>query len=142
MNKKLKKKLKNALKRGVKLEIMVSAKSDIPLTPDCVFYNVHKLMKKGADIWVYEPGFHHTKIIMVDGLFCTVGSANLNSRSLSWDYEANAVIIDKNTTKELDVMFENDKKNSFYLTEKKWDEIRSPWKKFVGWFANILSPFL
>lgn len=142
MNKKLKKKLKNALKRGVKLEIMVSAKSDIPLTPDCVFYNVHKLMKKGADIWVYEPGFHHTKIIMVDGLFCTVGSANLNSRSLSWDYEANAVIIDKNTTKELDVMFENDKKDSFYLTEKKWDEIRSPWKKFVGWFANILSPFL
>jgi len=142
MNKKLKKKLKNALKRGVKLEIMVSAKSDIPLTPDCVFYNVHKLMKKGADIWVYEPGFHHTKIIMVDGLFCTVGSANLNSRSLSWDYEANAVIIDKNTTKELDIMFENDKKNSFYLTEKKWDEIRSPWKKFVGWFANILSPFL
>lgn len=142
MNKKLKKKLKNALKRGVKLEIMVSAKSDIPLTPDCVFYNVHKLMKKGADIWVYEPGFHHTKIIMVDGLFCTVGSANLNSRSLSWDYEANAVIIDKNTTKELDVMFEKDKKDSFYLTEKKWDEIRSPWKKFVGWFANILSPFL
>lgn len=142
MNSKLKKKLKNALKRGVKLEIMVSAKSDIPLTPDCVFHNVHKLMKKGADIWVYEPGFHHTKVIMVDGLFCTVGSANLNSRSLSWDYEENAVIIDKPTTAELERIFDKDKKDCFYLTEDKWKEIRTPWKKFVGWFTTILAPFL
>jgi len=126
----------------VKLEIMVSAKSDIPLTPDCVFYNVHKLMKKGAHIWVYEPGFHHTKIIMVDGSFCTVGSANLNARSLSWDYEENAVIVDKATTHELERLFDNDKSKSFYLTEEKWDEFRSPWKKFVGWFATLLTPFL
>ena len=89
---KLKKTIRKALKRGVKIEIMVSAHSDIPLTPDCVFYNVHKLMKRGADIYIYEPGFHHTKIIMVDGRFCTVGSANLNSRSLRFDYEENAVI--------------------------------------------------
>lgn len=142
MNNKLKRKLKKAVKRGVKLEIMVSAKSDIPLTPDCVFYNVHKLMKKGAHIWVYEPGFHHTKIIMVDGSFCTVGSANLNARSLSWDYEENAVIVDKATTHELERLFDNDKSKSFYLTEEKWDEFRSPWKKFVGWFATLLTPFL
>lgn len=142
MNNKLKRKLKKAVKRGVKLEIMVSAKSDIPLTPDCVFYNVHKLMKKGAHIWVYKPGFHHTKIIMVDGSFCTVGSANLNARSLSWDYEENAVIVDKATTHELERLFDNDKSKSFYLTEEKWDELRSPWKKFVGWFATLLTPFL
>ena len=143
MNNKLKKKLRNALKRGVKLEIMVSAKSDIPMTPDCVFYNVHRLMKKGAHIWVYEPGFHHTKIIMVDGCFCTVGSANLNSRSLSWDYEANAVIIDKATTAELEYLFDYDKNNKcFYLTEDKWDEIRTPWKKFFGWFSTLFTPFL
>lgn len=78
LNRKLKKALKNAVKRGVKVEILVSAKSDIPLTPDCVFYNVHKLMKKGVDVWLFQPGFHHTKVIMVDGRFCTVGSANLN----------------------------------------------------------------
>ena len=113
------------------------------MTPDCVFYNVHKLMKKGAHIWVYEPGFHHTKIIMVDGCFCTVGSANLNSRSLSWDYEANAVIIDKATTAELEYLFDYDKNNKcFYLTEDKWDEIRTPWKKFFGWFSTLFTPFL
>ncbi len=142
LNRKLKKALRNAVKRGVKVEIMVSAKSDIPLTPDCVFYNVHKLMKHGADIWIYEPGFHHTKVIMVDGRFCTVGSANLNARSLSWDYEENAVIIDKNTTEELCRLFNRDRKKSFYLTEEKWDEFRTPWKKFVGWFAHLLTPFL
>lgn len=142
LNHQLKKAMRKAIKRGVKFEIMVSQKSDIPLTPDCMFYNVHRLMKHGADIWIYKPGFHHTKIIMVDGKFCTVGSANLNSRSLRWDYEENAVIIDPHTTLELIQMFERDKSNSFYLTQKSWDQWRSPWKKFVGWFAHLLAPFL
>ncbi len=139
---KLKRTLKRAVKRGVKVEVMVSAKSDIPLTPDCVFYNVHKLMKHGVDVYIYEPGFHHTKIIMVDGLFCTVGSANLNSRSLRFDYEENAVIIDPCTTAELSHMFDHDKTRSFKLTPEKWKEFRTGWQKFVGWFAHFLAPVL
>lgn len=142
LNQKLKRALKNAVKRGVKVEIMVSTHSDIPLTPDCVFYNVHKLMKKGVDVWMYEPGFHHTKVIMVDGRFCTVGSANLNARSLNWDYEENAVIIDSCTTRQLSDLFDYDKRDSFKLTQETWNEFRSPWKKFVGWFAHLLTPFL
>lgn len=139
---KLKRALKRAVKRGVKVEVMVSAKSDIPLTPDCVFYNVHKLMKHGVDVYIYEPGFHHTKIIMVDGQFCTVGSANLNSRSLRFDYEENAVIIDPCTTAELSHMFDHDKTRSFKLTPEKWKEFRTGWQKFVGWFAHFLAPVL
>lgn len=142
LNRKLKKALRKAVERGVKVEIMVSAHSDIPLTPDCVFYNVHRLMKKGVHVWIYKPGFHHTKIITVDGRFCTVGSANLNARSLNFDYEENAVIIDPCTTKELDQMFEEDKLNSFLLTEESWDKFRTRWKKFVGWFAHLLAPVL
>lgn len=142
LNNTLKRALRNAVKRGVKVEIMVSAHSDIPLTPDCVFYNVHNLMQHGVDVWIYKKGFHHTKIIMVDGCFCTVGSANLNARSLNFDYEENAVIIDPCTTKELNDMFERDKAESFKLTEETWDEWRTPWQKFVGWFASLLTPFL
>ena len=142
LNNTLKRALRNAVKRGVKVEIMVSAHSDIPLTPDCVFYNVHNLMQHGVDVWIYKKGFHHTKIIMVDGRFCTVGSANLNARSLNFDYEENAVIIDPCTTKELKDMFERDKAESFKLTEETWDEWRTPWQKFVGWFASLLTPFL
>ena len=142
LNHKLKKSLRRAVERGVKVEIMVSAKSDIPLTPDCVFYNVHKLMKHGVDVFIYEPGFHHTKVIMVDGRFCTVGSANLNARSLRFDYEENAVIVDPCTTQQLSDMFNADKADSFVLTPDSWDSFRTPWQKFVGWFAHLLAPFL
>ncbi|WP_302203388.1 cardiolipin synthase [Prevotella sp.] len=142
LNHKLKKALRQAVKRGVKVEVMVSAHSDIPLTPDCVFYNVHKLMKHGVNVYIYEPGFHHTKIIMVDGRFCTVGSANLNSRSLRFDYEENAVIIDRCTTAQLSKMFDRDKTKSFLLTPNKWKKFRTPWQKFVGWFAHLLAPVL
>ncbi|MCR5817997.1 MAG: cardiolipin synthase [Prevotella sp.] len=134
--------LKRAIGRGVKVEIMVSAKSDIPLTPDCVFYNAHKLMKRGATVWLYQPGFHHSKIMMVDGRFCTVGSTNLDARSLRFDYEENALIIDPCTTKELDDMFDRDKTKSIMLSEEEWDKFRTPWQKFRGWFAHLLRPVL
>ena len=142
LNHQLKKALKKAVQRGVKVEIMLSTKSDIPLTPDCGFYNAHKLMKAGCNIWMYTPGFHHTKIIMVDGQVCTVGSANLNARSLNWDYEENAVILDKCTTRQLDNLFDGEKKDCFYLTEKKWKEWRTAWQRMRGWFSHLLAPFL
>ena len=134
--------LTQALRRGVKVEIMLSSKSDIPLTPDCALYQAHKLMKRGAKVWLYKPGFHHSKIMMVDGLYCTVGSTNLDARSLKCDFEENAVIIDPNTTRELDEMFARDKQNSFLLTEESWNEFRTGWQKFRGWFAHLLQPFL
>ena len=142
LNRKLKRKLREAAKRGVKVEIMASTHSDIPLTPDCMFYNLHKLMKKGVEVWMYEPGFHHTKVIMVDGRFCTVGSANLNARSLRWDYEENAVIIDRHITQQLCDLFDADKRDSFRLTPETWNQFRTPWQKFRGWFAHLLAPFL
>lgn len=143
LNHKLKKALRNAIKRGVKVEILLSVKSDIPLTPDCGFYNAHKLMKQGATVWMYKPGFHHTKIIMVDGMFTTVGSANLNARSLAWDYEENAVIIDPATTRELNDIFESQKSDSFVLTPSSWNAWRSKKDKARGWFAaTFLTPFL
>lgn len=139
---KLTRALTRAIRRGVKVEIMLSAKSDIPLTPDCAYYQAHKLMKRGAIVWMYKPGFHHSKIMMVDGRYCTVGSTNLDARSLKCDFEQNAVIIDKATTKELDDMFDRDTKKSFLLTEESWDQFRTPWQKFRGWFAHLLAPFL
>jgi len=131
--------LRRAVKRGVKLSVMISQKSDIPLTPDCVFYNAHKLMKMGANIWIYQPGFHHSKIMMVDGRFCTIGSANLNSRSLRFDYEDNAIIISPETTSELDQMFSRDTKKSVLMTPEWWKTERSSWAKFRGWFAHLLA---
>jgi len=138
----IRKALVNAVKRGVVVQIMVAEPSDVPLTPDCVFYNVNKLQKKGCQVWVYKPGFHHTKVIMVDGKFCTVGSANLDARSLRCDYEENAVIIDPYVTKQLTDMFERDKLESFELTDGVYKQWRTPWQRFRGWFAHLLRPWL
>lgn len=139
---KLVKAFERAAKRGVKVEILLSANSDIPLTPDCGFYNAHKLMKHGCKVWIYTGGFHHTKIFMVDGEVCSVGSANLNSRSLRWDYEENAVIMDTSTTHELNNIFEAQKVSSFLLTPQSWRAWRTPAQRHVGWWAHLLAPFL
>ena len=137
----IKKAIKKALKKGIKVEIMIPGKSDISFTPEAAFYIANKLRKKGADIYVYNGGFHHSKIMMVDSLYCTVGSTNLNSRSLCYDYEVNAFIFDKETTHELIEMFEDDQKESTLLTKEEYKK-RSAWKRFVGWFAHLLTPFL
>lgn len=138
----VRKALYRALERGVRVEIMVSTKSDVSLVPDVVAYNVHKLMERGAEIYYYETGFHHTKIMMVDDSFCTVGSANLNSRSLTFDYEVNAFIMDTCTTKQLQTIFEKDKKESTLLTPQNWKKRRNVWQRFKGWFFQILVPLI
>ena len=137
----IKKALNRTIDRGVNVTIMVSSGSDIPFTPDAALYKLHKLMKRGATVYMYNGGFHHSKIMMVDDLFCTVGTANLNSRSLRYDYETNAFIFDTKITGELNTMFRNDIEHCTQLTPEFWKK-RSPWKKFVGWFANLFTPFL
>lgn len=139
--KSIKKALYGALKKGVHVEIMASSKADIIFTPDASMYKLHKLMKRGADIYLYDGGFHHSKIMMVDSTFCTVGTANLNSRSLRYDYETNAFIFDPTITAELDEQFNEDIKHCTQMTPAYWKK-RKPFKKFVGWFANLFTPFL
>ena len=137
----IKKAIKKAIANGVKVEIMIPGKSDIKFTPDAVLYTANKLRKKGADIYIFNGGFHHSKIMMVDSLFCTVGSTNLNSRSLRYDYEVNAFIFDKKTTTELIDIFEEDKNQSDLLTREMYMK-RGLFKRFVGWFAHLFTPFL
>ena len=133
--------IKKALDKGVKVEIMIPGKSDIKFTPDAAFYIANKLRKEGADIYIFNGGFHHSKIMMIDSLYCTVGSTNLNSRSLRYDYEVNAFIFNQETTNEMTTLFNKDKENSTLLTREVYLK-RTPWKRFVGWFAHLLTPFL
>ena len=133
--------LKRAAARGVRVEIMIPGKSDITFTPDAAFYTANNLRKKGLHIYIYNGGFHHSKVMMVDDRFCTVGSTNLNSRSLRYDYEINAFIFDLPITDQLVQIFQQDKQNSTILTKEEYAK-RSPWKRFVGWFAHLFIPVL
>lgn len=76
---------------------------------------------------------------MVDGRFCTIGSSNLNSRSLRFDYEDNAIILNKDITAELDAMFNHDKENSVLMTQNWWKKERTAWQRFRAWFAHLLA---
>jgi cardiolipin synthase len=134
--------LKRCAERGVKMDIIMSSRYDVPLVPDVVYYNLRKLMKRGARIWRYRPGFHHSKIMMVDGKYCTVGSTNLDARSLRFDYEINALIIDKDVTRQLDEKFIEDTKKCDLLTEEEYKRSRTTWKRFRGWLGHLLTPWL
>ena len=133
--------LRRCIDRGVDVQIMLSEKSDIPLTPDAAHYVGYQMWKLGATVYMFRGGFHHSKIMMVDDSFCTVGSSNLDSRSLRYDYEVNTVIFDTITTAQLTAMFEADKQSCVLMDTQYW-KAKSRWKRFVSWFGNTLTPFL
>ncbi|MBR6035920.1 MAG: cardiolipin synthase [Bacteroidaceae bacterium] len=137
----VRKALKRAIDRGVDVQILLSAKSDIPLTPEASHYVGNNLAKRGAKVYLFHGGFHHTKIMMIDDLYCTVGSSNMDARSLRCDYEVNTVIFSKKTTQELTDLF-NEQLKSATPMEKGYWSTRTTGKKFQGWFGNLLTPFL
>ncbi len=137
----IRKALKRAIANGVKVEIMISSKSDIPFTPEASYYVGNKLAKLGAEVYLYDGGFNHSKIMSIDGKFCTIGSTNLNSRSLFYDYEDNLFIFDEATTARMMEYYNADKRESYLLTREVWKK-RSCWKKFCAWLANLLTPFI
>lgn len=137
----VRKALKRAIDRGVDVQILLSAKSDIPLTPEASHYVGNNLAKRGAKVYLFHGGFHHTKIMMVDDLYCTVGSSNMDARSLRCDYEVNTVIFSRETTAELTQLFNEQLKSSTPVQKGYWGT-RSAGKKFQGWFGNLLTPFL
>ncbi|MBQ7462878.1 MAG: phosphatidylserine/phosphatidylglycerophosphate/cardiolipin synthase family protein [Bacteroidaceae bacterium] len=134
--------LRRALERGVRVQFMVSTKSDGKVNDDVIGLEMRKLMKRGAEVWYYNDGFHHSKVMMVDSLFCTVGTTNLDARSLCFDYEVNAFIFDPKTTHELQQIFCDDLKHSTLLTPEVFKE-RFPLKRRIrGRFFSISKRFL
>lgn len=133
--------LKRAIDRGIDVQIIISAKSDEPITPEAAHYVGNNLAKRGAKVYMFEGGFHHSKFMIVDDLFATVGSANLDARSLRCDYEVNTVIFDRKATDWLIQHFENQKRSCFQVVRGYW-KTRSCRKKFEGWFGNLLTPVL
>ena len=129
--------IKRTLKRGVAVKIMVSGTSDVSLTPDVMAIEMKKLMKHGCRVYYFDGGFHHTKVMTVDGEYCTVGTANLDGRSLLLDYEVNAFIFDAEVTAQLDAIFDEDLKQSELLTPENFKQRFSLGHRIVG---RMLTP--
>lgn len=137
----VRKAIEKAIDDGVKVSLVLSAKGDIPAMPDGVWRVGYQLMKRGAEVYMYTGGFNHSKVMCVDGKFCTIGSANLNSRSLIYDYETNIFVFGKEDTDELNGYIELDKQNSFRLTKEIYKE-RSCWRRFCGWLVCLITPMM
>ena len=133
--------LRRALKRGVRLEIMVSAKSDVPVTPDIVALEMKRLAKRGAEVYYNQTGFHHSKVMMVDGRFCTIGSTNLDGRSFLFDYEVNSFILDRETTGQLQDLFEKDKQDCTFFRAEDYSRQFNFGHRLTGRFFSLFRGF-
>jgi cardiolipin synthase len=124
--------MKQALRRGIRMKIMVSANSDNKLVPEVVGIQMKKMMRRGAEVYYFEGGFHHSKIMTVDNEIGIIGTANLDGRSLRYDYEVNAVVFDPQVTKELNEIFRRSALQSQILTPKNFKQRFSLKRRFVG----------
>ncbi|MFW6361925.1 MAG: phospholipase D-like domain-containing protein, partial [Spirochaetota bacterium] len=66
------------------------------------------LLKAGVHIYLYEQGFLHAKVLIVDTMISTVGSCNMDIRSFHLDYEVNAFFYDTKITADLIAQFNAD----------------------------------
>lgn len=135
----VRKALEKAIDDSVEVTIILSEKGDVPMIPDGVWRAGYKLMKRGAKVYMFNSGFNHAKAMCIDGKFCTIGSANFNSRSLHYDYEANIFVFSKEETNELYELLKKDISKSYPLTKEIYKK-RCWWRRFCGWLVSIITP--
>lgn len=127
--------LRRALGRGVKVEVLFSEKGDTPLFD---YGNVHygrRLAKHGAKVWLYEGGFQHSKVIMVDGQKSLVGSVNLDYRATRWNEEVAALIFNQEATAWLDSVYFENRKYSKPLTRTYYEQLPTK-NRIMGIFSD------
>ncbi len=85
----------SAAGRGVNINIMVPLKADHPLVKEAAFPYFIPLIHAGCHIHQFYQGFYHTKVMVVDGEICDIGTANFDKRSLYLNQEMNCFIYDR-----------------------------------------------
>lgn len=86
--------LLRAVRRGVKVRLLLPARSDLPLVRLLGRSYYGALLRKGIEIRELEPQILHAKVMLIDGERTIIGSANLDQRSFHRNHELNSVIDD------------------------------------------------
>lgn len=106
---------------GVDVRLLVPGKADSVLVQWANRNCFDELLRAGVRIFLYDPkGFVHAKTITCDGVVLSVGSANLDARSLHINFEVQAFLYDRTLAGEAEVAFENDMRRSLELTFEAW----------------------
>jgi len=131
--------LKTAAVSGVDVRIIFPSRSDSKIVNWASLSYFEELMQAGVRFYFYEKGFMHAKVIIIDNILASVGTANMDMRSFFSNFELNAVLFDKESIQRLEADFLQDLKDS---KEIKLDvfEKRSRLQKGKEVMARLLSP--
>ena len=130
-----------AAKSGIDVRIMIPCKPDHPFVYWATYSYLGEMIEAGARCYTYDNGFLHAKCMCVDGLVTCMGTANMDIRSFSLNFEVNAVVYSATTTEKLMEAFENDIMKSTLVTRKKYEQ-RDLILRIKEQFCRLFSPVL
>jgi cardiolipin synthase len=133
--------LKNAALAGVDVRVMFPERSDGLLTGLASKSYVKEALSAGVRIFLYQGGFLHSKTIVCDDDFASVGSTNLDVRSFTLDFEIDAYCYDPAVASQQKAFFLEDMEKCIEVTNEFWAS-RSRWEKFKESLARLFSPLL
>lgn len=133
--------LKIAALSGIDVRVMIPCQPDHPFIYWASYSYAGELIKAGVKVYTYDDGFIHSKVMTVDGLVSSVGTANMDIRSFKVNFEVNAFIYNKETTVELEDIFEEDMKGCTELTLERYAS-RSLMIRFKESISRLMAPIL
>ena len=110
-----------AAKRGVEIKLLIPGAIDHNLVRQASRSEFGRLLESGVQIYEYRPALLHAKTMVVDGIWATVGSTNLDHRSFSLNDELNVAIYDVATAQKLELIFAEDLSNSRRILYDDWN---------------------
>ena len=138
----VRKALYRALKRGVRVQYMTSYVSDHNFTTDMTGVEMHRLEKRGAEIYLYHGGFHHDKVMLIDDTLASVGTANMDCRSMKFDWEVTAFMKSPELTARLQRVFDGDLPLSTKLTRENYPLLYTRGQRRFGTFMRLFTGVL
>ncbi len=133
--------LKAAALRGIDVRILIPKKADSMISHWSGQSYFGEMLKAGVKIYRYTKGFIHSKLVMSDEIVCSIGTANLDYRSLETNFEVCAVFYDKNICQQLTKQYINDIENAELIVYPKWKN-RPRYKKLIVSFARLFAPLM
>jgi cardiolipin synthase len=134
--------LSTAALSGIDVKLMVSARPSGNRLPDWAGNTyIEDIVTAGVRVFQYEKGYLHAKTISIDSEICSIGSANIDIRSFSINYELNAVFYSERIAKELEADFERDLGHCSEFDPAAYAK-RGPISRFRDSVARVLSPLL
>ena len=126
---------------GVKVELMIPDRTDSRLTTYAANSYLAQLLEAGVEVYRYQAGFLHSKLLLIDERIASIGSANMDFRSLEHNFEIAGILYDEGMTRRLRQIFEEDKRSCLRLETESWAQ--RGWRvRFAESFMRLFAPLL